>query len=269
MSGMTITKKPLNVTFTFLAFADILGYTGLLKKCSNNPIEANDELNKIYEALHEGLEYLKTPDEKGIIKIFTDNLLLKYPNTKKLEDIEANDCIELFELLSYYQLSLALKGYFVRGAVAVGYTYVDEEIAFGYPIVEAHNLESETAINPRIIISTKVYKLVRFFADHWTTKGDVYTHFLLKDKDGHYFINYLAILYYNRDETNLPKVLEYLKSHKTNVEKELKSPHSYDVISKYEWVANYHDFFCQTYYPEDETLLINYENKSEFEFFRI
>lgn len=272
MCSKETTDIPLEVTFSFVAFADILGYSELLKECSNNPTQANDELKKIYEALHTGLENLKTPDGKCIVKIFTDNLLLKYPKNIKIADIKEIDCINLFQLLSYYQLSLVLKGYFVRGAVTIGDTYIDEEIAFGYPIVEAYGLESKIAKDPRIIISEKAYQLVRYFANHWTTKEKIFSEFLLKDlrdKDGYYFINYLQILIENREWVHHSTIIGYLLSHKERVEHELKCVHPYNVMSKYEWVASYHDFFCQYYYPEEKELLINHGEKHSFDYFRI
>src|SRR3990167_2294781 len=45
------------------------------------------------------------------------------------------------------------KGFLIRGAVTIGKLYHQNNMVFGKALVDAYNLESQTAIYPRILIS--------------------------------------------------------------------------------------------------------------------
>ena len=86
-------------------------------------------------------------------------------------------------------------GLIVRGGISSKYSCITNNFILGEGIVEAHKLENDIAIYPRVvfkqsIISNDVYEIMtRHYRDNDLD-------FISKDCDGYYFVNYLAILQY-------------------------------------------------------------------------
>jgi hypothetical protein len=62
-----------------------------------------------------------------------------------------------------YQLSMALDDYFIRGAISVGELFLDPNTAFGPALLEAHDLESNVARDPRVILAPGVSSTFALF----------------------------------------------------------------------------------------------------------
>src|SRR5687767_5770696 len=67
--------------------------------------------------------------------------------------------------LAAFQLRMAMEGYFIRGAIAVGDAYVDEIAVFGEALIEAYEGESRLARDPRIILTESAVNSVRQLRD--------------------------------------------------------------------------------------------------------
>lgn len=239
---------------SYCAYFDILGFK---EKINNNDISffnrylkiLNKELRKIE---HEKEEFWKRFE----IKVFTDNFVVGYPWQDKYGESELGD---LFEILSMIQFNFIKEGIFIRGAIALSDLFMNDNVVLGSALIDAYNLESKEAVYPRIIISEKVSDTIKKHMDYYSNYIDIPQNYLyLKDVDGHIFVNYLYILFYDADyekqESTMYKnyVKEELESHKNVIIKMLnKNINNYKVFDKYSWCAKYHNFFCNNFLPSE------------------
>ena len=183
------------------------------------------------------------------IKVFTDNIVLGFPIWSG--DGEAEFGSTVFTA-SQYQWQMAKAGFFVRGAMTIGHLFMDDNIAFGPAIIEAHDLEQTRARDPRIVFSDVVRKMIKthiaFYADPFDSP---HNREVLEDADGVLFLNYL-------DEANMELengvALDWdgLAAHKEHIERNLskyrKNPR---IWAKHLWLASYHDWFVSRYTDVD------------------
>jgi hypothetical protein len=235
-----------------LAFIDILGYQQLIAET-----QAKDNqqvvLERLHRALsdgrkgledaHESLQEIKKIVEKDIyvLKAFTDNIVIAWPIRDDAE-------IELGSALSKlidFQFLMTIEGFFIRGAIAIGQAYVDDVVVFGDALIEAYSGESKLARDPRIVLtdlSTAVTKkhLSYYGSGHFSPQA----RYLLCDSDGQWFVNYLECVLNAEDEAGAD--CEAFIRHKKAVETKLAEFRTDPpIFSKYAWVANYHNYFCE------------------------
>lgn len=233
------------------AFLDILGYKSQIKAAFSQG-RSHEELQKLRRALDLAYRHLKEahcPGERQRFQArgFTDNLVIGYP----ISDGESGSCdvLAVVNYLSYLQAELARQGYFLRGALAVGELYMDEDIVFGPSLLEAYDAEQCLAKYPRVILCKSATDTIDPTSFPWLSEGVVN---LLKDSDGCVFIDYLkatVMLAYPDDRP----FCEILDDHRTQICARLKEFHECaKVLEKYEWAANYHNFFCRRY-PQEFT----------------
>src|SRR5688572_737443 len=86
------------------------------------------------------------------IKYFSDNLVVGFPFTDEASDGCAAVTFAL-RCSQRYQLRMALNGFFIRGAVTEGLLCLTDDVIFGPTLVESYQLESKTAIVPRILVT--------------------------------------------------------------------------------------------------------------------
>lgn len=180
-------------------------------------------------------------------KIFTDNVVLAVSVDSWHGEPEFGTACSR---AAAFQLSLALDGWFVRGGMSLGPLFIDDRIVFGPGLVEAYELESQIARDPRIVLSPEVSKLIkshlRFYTEPFEAPQNGY---ILLDTDGRPFLNYLyePIAF----EVDKSAVLDMIRIHKRRVERNLKTFRDKPRIwAKYKWLSDYHDFFCQTWLAE-------------------
>lgn len=232
---------------SYCVFMDILGFTNTITE-SFGKGEGEALFKRFYEVISSQAKLFKSdPDfhlpDRWIAKIFTDNIVLGHPFYSTDGESEFGSIVWT---VASYQLAMALEGFFVRGGIAIGDLFMDENTAFGPALLEAHSIESTLARDPRIILSKEVHGLVishtTFYADpsKCPQNRDV-----LIDADGNAFINYLDELIINVTEGFLVD-WEGLGRHKEHIEAGLtKYKPQPRIWSKYYWLANYHNFFCE------------------------
>jgi hypothetical protein len=137
-----------------LVFMDILGYSALIADAERNGTQET-LLLELHEALTEAREWA---DPKGtlvgdkdsfVMKAFTDNIVLAWPIRR---DAEA-EMGALFFKLTYFQFTMTVKGFFVRGAMSIGNAYADDVTVFGDALTQAYRGEDILARDPRIILT--------------------------------------------------------------------------------------------------------------------
>lgn len=250
---------------SYCVFMDILGFKGLVID-SFKEDDYQDLFEKFYRVISSGVENLNAySSDKDFqppweIKIFTDNVVLGYPVFSIENDIEFSNIVSA---VAGYQLSMALEGFFVRGGLAVGNLFMDEVTVYGPALLDAYQLESVSARDPRIVLSKTVYESVQNYANLYPEpEKSSHNRNVLIDPDGQAYINYLEGLILEEDNK---EVVDWTSAntHKLNIESGLKKYYSdANVWAKYYWLANYHNYFCErysNYTGYNETFLIEAE----------
>ena len=227
-----------------VAYIDILGYGDYVKStfAANN---GQKELVKLRSVLDEAYRELKMYAKEEIpttykvqVRTFTDNLVIGIP----MPDWELGDFVFGIDLIisfiSSLQAHLAVGGYLVRGAISVGNFYVDEDIVFGEPLMEAYEAEKSLAVFPRVILCESAIEALQ------KSHGGGYLPDLLIDSDEQVFVDFLDATVMIAYPDGRP-FTEFLEGHKNCVLQKLKEFSNKPYIRvKYEWAANYHNLFC-------------------------
>lgn len=167
-----------------VASLDVLGIKE--KMCSVDSLRVlnairNEYANAIQEIQNDDQTFHS--EEKYRFKVFSDNIVIA-------RDVINHNDIELHlhnlgVTVLYLQTQLWCRHHLLlRGGIALGDFYIDDLIAFGPVLLDAYQLESETAIYPRVILSPKLKE----FANKWPAKTPVFS----KDSDQYFFVDYFS-----------------------------------------------------------------------------
>jgi hypothetical protein len=233
-------------TKSLVAFLDILGFRNdMVSAYKKGPDAAASLLTRLRAALDRAHTHLhddlsgtgQTKHDSWYVKAFTDNVVIGMPIC---EDSES-DLGLMFSLTAAFQRELVSSGFFVRGAVAVGEAYMDDEIVFGDAVLRAYEGEKALARDPRIILTESAMDVIRLHLDYYgKTEDSPYNDQVLLDADGQAFINYMEVVIEGRGRK---PIRGNFRRHKEMVETQLQRFNSQPGIwSKYAWVAAYHDF---------------------------
>jgi hypothetical protein len=174
MTQATDAKEEANFyTERYVAFVDVLGFSALIERSKTEPEIAEDFISLL--GLFQDPEY-----RQGNFQItsFSDSILASIPANH-------DDAFSIFVTwLAIASLSMAAMGYPVRGAVARGLTYHNEGVVFGPAVVRAYQLETRTAIYPRIIFDPRIDNDSPVISNRGALLKD--------DRDGILFVHYLA-----------------------------------------------------------------------------
>lgn len=247
-------------------FMDILGYSDLISK-SQQEGSQQDSLRDLHNALSAsrcGLEDMDYPDEIQklgekdfyALKAFTDNVVIGWPVHSDAE-IEFD---RAFSRLATFQFKMAVRGYFVRGAISVAPVYVDEVVVFGDALTQAYEGESKLARDPRIILTESAVRVTKQHLTHYSQPSYApQIRDILKDTDGQWFLNYLDTILIAEHEQG-PFYEEFIQ-HKIAIEKKLAEHVANPIIwAKYVWVAGYHNYFCElhsTYFGDEHRVNVD------------
>lgn len=240
-----VNEKPIIIN-SFCAFIDILG----TEERISNLKHANQELMQLFSTIKEIKHFLDKDKclDKNIpdlwrYKIFSDNIVFGFPNY--IEFDSESDFGQAITILSFFQINLAIRGYFLRGGLTFGPLFIGDETIFGSALVDAYNIERSIAVTPRIVLSESVMKQVRKHIKYYCKKRES-PHYrsILIDSDNLPFINYLIVTFDEEKDNQR----EILISHKTAIENNLsKFSENSKIKAKYLWVAVYHNYFCELY----------------------
>lgn len=244
-------KHEPRLRLSVFALIDILGYSELIRQAEANN-EQEQLFNHLYSALlhgrngiegkSSGLPQIKRISNKDpyVLKAFTDNIVISWPIRGDAE-VELGHAITT---LINFQFGMSVRGFFVRGAIAIGNAYVDDIAVFGDALTAAYLGESKLARDPRIILTeSAVAATKRHLKYYGNPRYSPQASDLLQDSDGQWFLNYLEAVMIAANEAG-PFYEEFLE-HKSAVEAKLRKHSSAPVIfAKYAWVANYHNFYC-------------------------
>mgnify|MGYP003571423978 CR=1 FL=1 len=157
--------------------------------------------------------------KKVFFKVFSDNICVAIPVSEN-----ENNITELcYSILTFAQIiykSAIDKKLLVRGGIAYGDLYIDENMVYGEALINAYILESKIAKYPRIVISNDFIKLLH----------NEYNEEYELDFDNLYCIKFLNHI--NNVQTERESIYKFLS-------KEIdKNTSNLDVQQKYSWVLN-------------------------------
>ena len=226
-----------------VAYLDILGYVeGVQEAISGHRSEPF--LLQLREAFDDALAALRMVEDashKTIdVKTFSDNIIFAI----EIEGDAEAELLEMVRGVGAFQAQLVLRGFFVRGAIAIGQHYMDSEIIYGEAILEAYTEESNRALNPRVMLASSAYSNVQHHLEQYEGGGvdAPQTTELLIDADGKYFVNYLASLC---SRPACPPSEAHMRSHCAAIERALRRyVERPSIWTKYVWVAQFHNGCC-------------------------
>lgn len=234
---------------SFVCFADILGFSETSRESIANGT-GDQFLGRIRKALNQAYTNIRNEmvDHKNVadfsLKVFTDNIVIGFPVQDFLNDKGESELGVIFQILSEFQINLAMEGFFVRGGIAYGKHYMDDDIVFGEALIESHELDTK-GCPPRIVLSKKVKELVHEHIGFYNVKESSPQYYdLLQESDGTYFINYLKEAFAIFPDGDI--FFEILDAHKSKIIENLNLLINKPYIrQKYEWLARYHNFICE------------------------
>lgn len=177
-------------------------------------------------------------------KFFTDNIIIGAP----LRSEGANpEMAGMLDSLQLFQIDAIRQGFFVRGGLSCGALYMDDDIAFGVPLVDAHEVEACVARSPRIVLarSARHFLAERMGPREKDHENAPFYRDFLRDEDGEWFVNYLEGCFHNYTE---PPEFSWVEAHRNMVSAKLVTyADSARVHEKYVWVARYHNYWCESW----------------------
>jgi hypothetical protein len=165
----------------FVAFVDILGFANLVRSADAKP----QLRSEIIEALRKVRRQPNLSAETDLrVQNFSDSLILSSAHS-------ADGLWGLLLTLDALAWNLLQMSVLIRGAVALGGIYQDDEIVFGLGVNEAYRLESTVAKYPRLILSGAVKQAADHYAPQHATWDAYRNSRLLRDFDGVTFLHIL------------------------------------------------------------------------------
>ena len=137
--------------------------------------------------------------------------------------------------------------FFLRGAIALGDHYQDDDIAYGEALFKAVDLDKARG-PPRLVIGSSVEPVIAVQPSSYGNGGWAphYEELLEDPRDECLFVNNLGVAFENSPDG--PINYQLLAAHCENVFMGLRAYESDSRIrSKYEWIATYHNYVCRTF----------------------
>lgn len=270
--------KP-QLTASVVAFVDVLGVSQAIRDASNDRAKGMGLLHEFHAAFSEALDLSgfilsrqggEDQDlwaHKRIVKLFSDNVLIAYPI--QYDPYGEAELGFVLRDLSTFQLIMATKGFFVRGAVTYGDIFVDQTTIYGPALLEAYSEEVKARF-PRIVVTKTTEDFVsehlRFYGceEHAPLNRD-----LIVDFDNRMILNYLDETLLVEDAEGHGPYFDLLEQHRDQISKNLTHFGKCSKIrKKYEWSARYHNYFCSSYRKLDKSLLVG-SKSGKFGFSRL
>jgi hypothetical protein len=230
-------------TIALITYFDILGFQTLIARRSASHIKS------VLESLH---QESKPDDELARLYSmkyfnFSDHIV-RVTNLLARGNITAPTGLLFREVLSIVQMqaNLVAEGVFIRGSLTVGNIYTGHGLIFGEGLNRAHELESQVAKYPRIVIDPRAFKL---FATTPVLKAEWHTHkeelsylrsSIRWDEDRVQFVDYLTSIGEEIDDP--AEYAKFLMAHRGMIQKNRRRyKENPSVLEKYNWLRRYHN----------------------------
>lgn len=225
---------------------DILGYIDMTRRAERDK-RSQALLDELYEPLRNARESLEdanlemvndpTQKDRFALRGFTDNIVMGWPLQSSTVTAAGSALRHALAKVSLFQLDMASRGFFFRGAITVGDVFIDEFAVFGPALLNAYDAEREHADTPRVILTASALATeCEYRANYPHSESYPLSQYLRADTDDRRFVNYLnaglldpELITQHRDA-----VAAKLKEFETNTK----------IGRKYRWVVEYHNSFC-------------------------
>ena len=125
-------------------------------------------------------------------------------------------------------------GDFIRGAISIGNIYIDENFVLGDALLCVYDIETKSAIYPRIVIDNSVFKYIPSSCQLFK-----------QDTDGLYYYNFMNSAGWKHNDDSEEKPFINLKNFKEKVIKNcLENEDNHGVLQKMKWLVNYIQEYC-------------------------
>ncbi len=202
---------------------------------------AQRELQRFEQALDRAFRFdlgtVGSGDDAVVAAVFSDSFVAAAQAVDGFREPKAEAIANLIFEAASIQGVLALNNYFVRGAVTFGKCHFHRGLIFGPALVEAVNLERQTAIDPRIVLSPGAVETLRQGRTESIDREPI-----LIDEDGLAFVDYLEALYEDPGVTARSNLDKHRKVVERNLERNATSMRRW---RKHRWVAEYHEDFVR------------------------
>ena len=247
-----------------VAWVDVLGFQHLIAG-NRAPATEEEALAKFWAALSASMGELKPLDSwvwpgpaSWQVKTFTDNYVIGVP---LVPDRPFRGLVELLlaaNRVARFQLKLALEGFLVRGAVAVGLVCMAEHLAFGSGLLEAYRAEGRDARDPRIILTPSATAVLDVgLRVRQLTFGEDAPHApFWQDVDDRVFINYLSSVVEFEHDMGYPDTETFIRHGEVVSQKLAELVADPPKAQKWAWTARYHNEFLRhrTDFPDESRI---------------
>ena len=232
----SIKKIPMPMSHQYIAYLDILGYKAKIKEVGGT--------EKLIQAIYSSIEQAKDIIKEALsnskvgdisLKVFSDNILIC---SETRWDI-------LVAITALSQGEFLRQGIFTRGVLCYGNLGVHDDFIFGEGVILAHEIESEIAIFPRILLHESFTNAVNAYGQSVEPTNVI--EFIGKgapnfvDFDGFIVLDYIncieGLLSHN---ANL--MVGFYEKHMQIIVENLNKQTSDRVLQKIQWVKNYHNY---------------------------
>ena len=176
----------------YVAFLDILGFKNII---NNRETTCQSILNiyKVVEVLHKDIMNKGQEDNQVKMKVMSDSICLYI-------ECRPNALCYLINFCTIFQYNLLTlppplvpQPIFIRGGIALGEMFIEDDIIFGPALTQAYLLEEKNAKVPRIIILKETLECGKEEADDDKALS-LMENLIFQDDDAFYTLNYFFLL---------------------------------------------------------------------------
>lgn len=241
---------PPQLVSSIVCYVDILGFSQLSSEALSSG-NGNEFLGELHTALNQAYERVRKhskgwSEQKFVLKIFTDNVVVGYPLLNSDISLGEYEFGNIFSVFAEFQVGLSMEGFLVRGGIAIGDHFMDDDIVFGDALLEAVK-KDHAGGPPRISLAPSAVEILQhhlgFYGDG---KFAPQYNDLLQDIDNEIFIDYLNQAFIAYPEGGI--FFDVISSHEKTIINGLKKYKGIpDIKAKYEWAARYHNYVCTSF----------------------
>ena len=149
---------------TLIAFLDVSGLKEVVQKSLERPELAKGIESMLLELQNRCAELNKDPQWGPMIpdlkaRAFSDSVILTCPVDAEDPTVLDNALRKIALISSAFQMQVALRDFFIRGAITVGLLCDRADVFFGPALVEAYEAERQLANWPRVVVLPKALDL--------------------------------------------------------------------------------------------------------------
>jgi hypothetical protein len=181
------------LTYHFVAFIDILGFSDMVEQDCNGPSTDAVFLPKLLEVHKKAFSYASKCAGAKVTQ-FSDSIILALPYA-------ADDFAAVVDHVALLQQSLLQDGILSRGGLSYGKHYSDEEFIFSDALIRAYKIERDRAIFPRVVVDEDLLDLLSPLPSNRQPA-------LIREADGACFVDYLGMMCPNEARTAVSNTTE-------------------------------------------------------------